>query len=600
MKYIKGAILCMVALFLCKCSVEEIEERPSYERCTSDDSTANERCTSNDYSYDRRATIMSDVLITIDNVNNSSTAECEAIFPEENRSVTISRKSSFTLSCAAASRYNKVDEKLIRDFNNNCEVLKFFSKNEIDDILKNWESIHAKYLEIISKVDDPLIELIHNIETNSKIITNDVCKEKTAEIEEYIKKIERIFGSRNIIEKDRKGLYECLNALKNVGEKNIKLVFKNSNNRMRGLHQIVNSTKSAIKDEFSKVYFKNNEDKKEIIWRIVDLMNIIVRLEKKIQNDIPELSKSLISDLAKHGMDADKDAQVASKSTQDCIKTIESILFVATPGFITIELTSKMRTFIKNEICGIEDRHNGNKNVICKLIISVVCKSLLNHFIAESSSSRDVFLFGCNLKANFSAIHAGIKFYGILENIELRSKNINQSSLRASKRRTGTSYFTSLFSSQTDSITEQIQSAENELKQALMVSSHELESKKLLTKNNVFMYLENIDYFKHPFDNQSKYNRLISEIFSYIDYEIDSPTNTFKMKDDTPYNINALTIYTVLFYRIMTLASIENILIDINFIAVAKYALRIVTNQSDEQKYIINFLLNTDNIVSSQ
>ncbi|KAI5166532.1 hypothetical protein NEIRO03_0557 [Nematocida sp. AWRm78] len=599
MKYIKEAILYMVALFLCKCSVEETEERPFYERCTSDDSTVNERCTSNDYSYDRRETIMSDILITIDNLNNSSTAEYEAIFPEENRSVTRSRKSSFTMSCMAASRYNKVDEKLIRDFNNNCEVLKFFSKNEIDDILKNWESIHAKYLEIISKVDDPLIELIHNIETNSKIITNDGCKEKPAEIEEYIKKIERIFGSRNIIEKDRKGLYECLNVLKNVGEKNIKLVFKNSNDRISGLHQIVNSTKSAIKDEFSKVYFKNNEDKKEIIWRIVDLMNIIVRLEKKIQNGIPELSKSLISDLAKHGMDADKDAYVASENIEDCKKIIESILFVATPGFITIKLTSKMRTFIQNEIFSIEDRHNGNKNVICKRIINVVCKSLLNHFIAESSSSRDVFLFGCNLKANFSAIHAGIKFYGILENIELRSKNINQSSLRASKRRTGTSYFTSLFSSQTDSITERIQNAENELKQALMASSHELESKKLLTKNNVFMYLENIDYFKHPFDNQSKYNRLISEIFSYIDYEIESPTNTFKMKDDTPYNINALTIYTVLFYRIMTLASIENILIDINFIAVAKYALRIVTNQSDEQKYIINFLLNPDNIVSS-
>ncbi|EIJ92930.1 hypothetical protein NEPAR06_0870 [Nematocida parisii] len=616
MRYIKEAILCTLALFLCKCSVEETEESPFYGRHTSDDSTVNESCISNEcsfdiatISYDRRASTISDILNTINSLNESSMAECEATFPEENRSIT--RNSSFTLSCVAASKYKKIDEKLIRDFNNNCMALKFFSKDQIDDILKNWESIHAKYLEIISNVDDPLIELIHDIETNSEIIASNDCNEKTTEIEEYIKKIEGIFGSQNIIEEDRKGLYECLNALKNVGEENIKLVFKNSNDRMRGLHKIVDSAKNAIKDEFNKIYFQScfklkkkkvyfqkNKDKKEIIWRIVDLMNIIVRLAEKIQNGILEPSKSLISDLAKHGMNADNDMQIGSSSLKDCIKTIESILFAATPGFITIELTSKMKMFVRDEMLSIKNKHNNNPNMICKLIISVVCKSLLNHFIAESSSSRDVFLFGCNLKANFSAIQAGIKFYHILENIELRSKNVKQSSLRASKRRTVTSYFTSLFDRKNGSITEQIKSAENDLKHALMESSRELENKKPPSKNNVFMYLGNIDYFEQPFDNESKYNRLISEVFSYIDYEMDSLNNTFKMKNDTSHNINALAIYTVLFYRIMTLASIENILIDMNFMAVSKYALRIVANQSDEQKYIMNFLLNPDSILS--
>ncbi|KAI5137403.1 hypothetical protein NEAUS04_0875 [Nematocida ausubeli] len=503
------------------------------------------------------------------------------------RSNTSSRKSSiFTSYHPAVGETDTTLQKSIKTLRSNCAFLKIFQTEEINSIFNNWEQIHINYLNQISQSTEPIVRLITVLERNTDIKTIKL-QSSSPETNKFIEKIKSLVRDNALTQEDEIDFKWHISRVVDGGKEIVNIIFSNETTRFNKLIQYICKERDEI---YKGMYFKNNMDKKETIEIIIQLLKVLVSIEANMHNNLVEMDKKTRRKIALLGIDLDKDIFEMSADPDSLVSGIERIYDLLTPGVVVKKLTEKMAENIKDSLIRIKDADPHDIHPICKIIISSVCKSMINDFIAESAGSKGLFFFGCEIKFTYTAIKSGLWIYEKLHSLN-KTRDIPEETSRITCCRKSRIKAKKLFPMPLPSDMEEAQEI---FRRSILMEIENTTKSQEEHDNNHFLCIENIECFRNRFENNLSHALLLSEGFRRFNNKIPQGIHRLSTKYVLMMPRDNRKEHSALFYRALTLMPMEKILIEENLRFLSHYALQVVTNGSIEQNAFKRFMLNPE------
>ncbi|KAI5164099.1 hypothetical protein NEAUS03_2432, partial [Nematocida ausubeli] len=501
------------------------------------------------------------------------------------RSNNSSRKSSIVTSYHPTVEETDTNlQKAIKTLRSNCAFLKIFQSEEINRIFNNWEQIHTNYLNQIARGTEPIIRLINTLERNKDIKTIKL-ENSSPETNKFIEKIKSLVKENALTQEDEKEFKWHISRVVDGGKEIVNIIFSNETTRFNKLIQYISKKKNEI---YKGMYFQNNMDKQETVEIIIKLLKILVSIEGNMHNNLVEMDKKTRHKITSLGINLEKDIFEMSADPDSLINGIERIYDLITPGAVVKKLTEKMKKNIKDSLDRIKDADPSDIHPICKIVISSVCKSMINDFIAESAGSKDLFFFGCEIKFTYTAIKSGLwiyeKLHGLNKDREIDAETTSFISCCTKNKIKARKLFPMPLPSD--------MAKEKEIfRRCILVEIENTTKSKEEHDNNHFLCIENIECFRDTFDMNLSHTLLLSEGFRRFNDKIPEGVHRPNTKYVFLMHRDNRKEHSALFYRALTLMPIEKILIEENLRFLSHYALQVITNGSIEQNAFRKFML---------
>lgn len=461
------------------------------------------------------------------------------------------------------SEKNSAEEKpftIYSIFTKNIEYLAIdiSDKNKID--IKKLHNIYENYKEQLKNSSDEHLKPIKYIEGCESLKSKNDPDQKGS-IYRCIEEIKNNYN-RGLNEEEKEKFIQHMKTIQKAGPSAIYALF--GSGASIDLKLILKNTENIINRAKETVYFKKNSVKNVQLWILLKFLKIKIKIETELLKGTKEMSIDLQTMLKDRGVRFKKPLE--ETDTSDIVKEIEDLLSSNKIDKIEKDFSAEIYTSLLEKLINYPNEYGQNNQIrIYHIVIDRLMQILLKDLIDEIKQVEYLRNLVRGIENNFNAITAVSAVSKMLRYLSNEEDSSEEESIYQKMY--------TLFMHKTKKPGKRDKETSRALCISLIEDSMSAYLKKPSTFQPMFTDFLTQPYLQTPGNKHLKFAYLLSQILLKN-----------KIEDTEEKKI----FYNLVFLRILTVAPLEIMLPNNDFIGVSNYALRVVERDTEENKKFKN------------